>query len=194
MKNAAKRISYLCYALWTAAALTVTAAYSFIYAPSQHALADRWAQTARANADARRALQTLGDARRVEDARSHLRSFLRHVGQRDGAQTMASLLRSISAQGKRCGVAIATIEESEPPKKADGGKSEFEGTAVTFEVRGSFAATLSFLTAIGVSQPMVDVGAVAMTDPPRSDERGYVESRIRATVYRFSGDALKAFL
>ncbi len=191
MKNAAKRIAYLCYALWTAAALTLTIAYAFVYAPSERAIADRWAQTAQANADTRRALQTLVNARRVEDARAHLRAFLARSGERGDAQVMASLLHEISAQGRRCGVAVTAFEEREPRKSVGGDSSDFRGTALTLDVRGPFAATLAFLSAISASQPMLEVGSVAMTDPPRSDARGTIESRIQATVYRLSGDTLK---
>lgn len=190
MKRVANRIAYLCYGLWTTAALTLTVAYAVVYAPSERAIADRWTQTAQANATTRRAQQTLANARRVEDARAHLRAFLARSGELDDAQTMASLLHAVSTQGRRCGVAVAAIEEREPPKGSSGA-GEFRGTAVTLEVRGPFAATLAFLSAISASQPMLEVGSVAMADPPRSDARGTIESRIQATVYRLSDKALK---
>lgn len=190
MKRVANRIAYLCYGLWTTAALTLAVAYAVVYAPSERAIADRWAQTARANATTRRAHQTLANARRVEDARAHLRAFLAHSGELDDAQTMASLLHAVSTQGRRCGVAVTAIEGREP-SKGSGGAGEFRGTAVTLEVRGPFAATLAFLSAISASQPMLEMGSVAMTEPPRSDARGTIESRIQATVYHLSDKALK---
>lgn len=192
MKKAARGIAYLCYACWAAAAIALTAAYALVYAPTEAAIADRWAQTAQANADTHRALQTLASARRVEAARARMRALLARSGERDDVATMASLLRAVSLEARRCGVAVAGIEERDPPKGIGSGGT-FRGTAVTLDVRGSFGSTLAFLSAIGAAQPMLDVGSVAMSEAARSDARGIVESRIQATLYRLSDDALKEF-
>jgi hypothetical protein len=192
VKKAARGIAYLCYAFWAAAAVALTAAYALVYAPTEAAIADRWAQTAQANADTQRALQTLAGARRVEAARARMHALLARSGERDDVATMASLLHAVSLEARRCGVAVADIEERDAPKGVGSGRT-FRGTAVTLEVRGSFGSTLAFLSAIGASQPMLDVGSVAMSEAARSDARGIVESRIQATLYRLSDDALKEF-
>lgn len=191
MKSKTRRVAWMIRALWSIACSAVVAAYGLAYVPAERALASRWAEIARDDAQTRAARQTLANAGRVDDARAQIRSLIRNVGSRDSASAMASLLVALSQQGRRCGVAIASIEQRESPKPATQDEP-FRGSGVTIIVRGSFASTLTFLSALGAAQPLLEVNDVAMARPPRAGDGTTIEARIDATIYRISDKTLES--
>lgn len=185
MKDTARRIVHLTYGLWIVAALTLVFAYAVIYLPTMRQIDERWLQTAVSKAETDRALQTLANLQKVERARSRMHALIANVVSRNGPRASASLVRVISSIGRQYGVAVTAIENQEEPDPAreDG---RLLGTGLTVDVRGSFAATLAFVSALSASEPLLNVDRVAMATPSRSGKRGAIETRIQATVYRLT--------
>lgn len=189
MKNDARRITRLTFVLWVAAAFIVGLAYALAYLPSERAIDDRWLQVARSDARTRQANQTLANARQIETARARMRESIEGNVRGEDAGVIASVLRAVSLVGRKCGVAVASLQERDAPKN---GKrtSRMTGTSVTVDVRGTFSATLAFVAMLSASGPLLGIDRIAMTVSSRAGERVIVESRIEATVYRLSPDAL----